>query len=65
MPIYTDFLFDADADAVTPSSNTRSLTPGVSAVYTVCITHVGAYHRPSDGHFFYKRYSLLKNTISL
>ena len=30
-------LIDGDADAVTPSSNTRS---------------VGAYHRPTDGHFY-------------
>ena len=30
---------DIDADAVTPIS----LPPGV--------THFGAYHRPSDGHF--------------
>ena len=33
---------DADDDAETPSSNTRS--------YTVCNTHVGVNHRPSDGH---------------
>ena len=35
-------LFDADADAVTPSA----VTPGV--------THIGGYHHPSEGNFFYK-----------